>query len=56
MIGIDDLEAFVTIVEKGGQTAAASHLRRSLQSIGRSLASVEQDLQVELVPPVIDSE
>jgi DNA-binding transcriptional LysR family regulator len=49
MIGIDDLEAFVAIVEKGGQTAAARHLRRSLQSIGRSLAAVEQDLQVELV-------
>jgi len=49
MMRIDDLEAFVTIVEKGGQTAAARHLRRSLQSIGRSLAALEQDLAVELV-------
>jgi DNA-binding transcriptional LysR family regulator len=49
MIRIDDLEAFVAIVEKGGQTAAARELRRSLQSIGRSLAALEQDLKVQLV-------
>jgi DNA-binding transcriptional LysR family regulator len=49
MTRIDDLEAFVAIVEKGGQTAAARHLRRSLQSINRSLAAVEHDLKVELV-------
>src|SRR6185312_8506889 len=46
---IGDFEAFVAIIEKGGQTAAARHLRRSLQSISRSLATVEQDVQVELV-------
>jgi DNA-binding transcriptional LysR family regulator len=46
---IEDFEAFVAIIEKGGQTAAARHLRRSLQSISRSLAAVEQNLGVELV-------
>lgn len=49
MIRIDDLDAFVAIVENGGQTAAARHLRRSLQSIGRSLSTLEQDLKVQLV-------
>src|SRR3954470_11769129 len=49
MARIDDLEAFVAIVEKRGQTAAAQHLRRSPQSISRPLAAVEQDLRVELV-------
>ena len=49
MTRIDDLEAFVAIIEAGGQTAAARHLRRSLQSISRSLVAVEQDLRVELV-------
>lgn len=44
-----DLEAFLAIVEKGGQTAAAKHLHRSLQSIGRSLAAVENAVGVELV-------
>jgi DNA-binding transcriptional LysR family regulator len=46
---IDDLEAFVAIVEQGGQTTAARHLRRSLQSISRSLAALEEDLRVELI-------
>jgi DNA-binding transcriptional LysR family regulator len=49
MIRIDDLDAFVAIVEKGGQTAAARQLRRSLQSISRSLSALEQDLKVQLV-------
>jgi len=46
---MDDLEAFVAIVEKGSQTAAARHLRRSLQAIGRSLATLERNVGVELV-------
>jgi DNA-binding transcriptional LysR family regulator len=46
---MDDLEAFVAIVEKGSQTAAARHLRRSLQSIGRSLAALERNVGMELV-------
>lgn len=49
MTRVDDLEAFVAIVEKGGQTAAARHLRRSLQSINRSLAALERGVGVELV-------
>jgi DNA-binding transcriptional LysR family regulator len=46
---MDDLEAFVVIVEKGSQTAAAKYLRRSLQSIGRSLTSLERSTGVELI-------
>lgn len=46
---MDDLEAFLAIVERGSQAAAARHLRRSLQSIGRSLAALEQGMGVELV-------
>src|SRR5262245_7899128 len=46
---LDDLTAFVSIVEKGGQTAAARHLQRSLQSINRSLTSLERSVGVELV-------
>jgi DNA-binding transcriptional LysR family regulator len=46
---IEDLEAFLAIVEKGSQTAAAKHLRRSLQSIGRSLGALERSVGVELV-------
>jgi len=45
----EDLEAFLAIVENGSQTAAAKQLRRSLQSIGRSLAALERSLGVELV-------
>jgi len=46
---MDDLAAFLAVVEKGSQAAAARHLRRSLQSIGRSLAALERGLGVELV-------
>jgi DNA-binding transcriptional LysR family regulator len=46
---LEDLEAFVAIVEKGSQTAAARHLRRSLQSINRSLAALERSVGVDLV-------
>jgi DNA-binding transcriptional LysR family regulator len=49
MTRIDDLEAFVAIVEQGGQTAAARHVRRSLPSIARSLAALERGVGVELV-------
>jgi hypothetical protein len=30
---LDDIEAFLAVVEEGSLTAAARHLRRSLQSI-----------------------
>ena len=46
---LDELAAFVAIIENGGQTAAARHLQRSLQSINRSLASLERSVGVELV-------
>jgi DNA-binding transcriptional LysR family regulator len=46
---IDDLEAFVAIVERGGQSAAARDLQRSLQSINRSLVALETSLGVSLI-------
>jgi DNA-binding transcriptional LysR family regulator len=46
---LGDLEAFLAIVERGSQTAAARQLRRSLQSINRSLLAVERTIGVELV-------
>jgi DNA-binding transcriptional LysR family regulator len=46
---MDDLEAFLAIVEKGSQTAAARHLDRSLQSISRSLTALERGTGVELL-------
>ncbi|MEO8317841.1 MAG: LysR family transcriptional regulator [Bradyrhizobium sp.] len=49
MSRIDDLEAFVAIIEKSNLTSAAHHLGRSLQSVSRSLAAVEHDVGVELI-------
>lgn len=46
---IQDIEAFLAIVERGNLSAAARHLHRSLQSISRSLASLELDIGVELI-------
>ncbi len=46
---IDDLEAFIAIVEQGSLTAAASRTNRSLQAISRSLATLEEAIGVELV-------
>ncbi|WP_394830344.1 LysR family transcriptional regulator [Pendulispora rubella] len=46
---IDDLEAFLAVVEKGSLTAAARAERRSLQSISRSLTALEGRLGIELV-------
>jgi DNA-binding transcriptional LysR family regulator len=46
---MDDLAAFVAIIEKGGQTAAARYLRRSVQSINRSLAMLERTMDLELI-------
>ena len=46
---LDDLEAFLAVVEKGSLTAAARHLGRSLQSISRSLATLERSVAVDLV-------
>jgi DNA-binding transcriptional LysR family regulator len=49
MTRIEDFEAFAAIVEKGSLTAAARHLGRSLQSVSRSLGSLERAVGVELV-------
>ena len=46
---LDELAAFVAVIEKGSQTAAARYLGRSLQSINRSLMALEQSIGVELV-------
>jgi DNA-binding transcriptional LysR family regulator len=46
---IEDFQAFVAIVEKGGLTAAAKQLGRSLQSVSRSLAALEREIGVELI-------
>ncbi len=46
---LDDLRAFVAAVEGGSLTAAARSLGRSLQSVSRSLATLEHELGVELL-------
>jgi DNA-binding transcriptional LysR family regulator len=46
---ISDLQAFVAVVEKASLTGAAHRLGRSLQSISRALAAIEQDVGVELI-------
>jgi DNA-binding transcriptional LysR family regulator len=46
---LDDIEAFLAVVEKGSLTAAARHLHRSLQSISRSLTTLERSVAVDLV-------
>ena len=38
---LDDLEAFVAIIEKGSQAAASRHLRRPLQSLNCSLMALD---------------
>jgi DNA-binding transcriptional LysR family regulator len=42
-------QAFAAVVEKRGLTAAARHLRRSPQSVSRSMVALERDIGVELV-------
>ncbi len=46
---IHDYEAFLAIVEVGNLTRAAARLRRSLQSVSRSLAALEEQLGVVLI-------
>ncbi|RUL69185.1 LysR family transcriptional regulator [Dyella choica] len=46
---ISDIETFVTVIEQGNLSAAARHLGRSLPSVSRSLAALEQSVGVELV-------
>lgn len=46
---MEDIEAFLAVIESGSQTAAARQLGRSLQSVNRSLAALERSVGVELV-------
>jgi len=46
---LDDLRAFLAVVEQGSLSAAARYLRRTLQSVSRSLIAVERGVGVELV-------
>jgi DNA-binding transcriptional LysR family regulator len=46
---LPNYEAFIAVVETGNLTRAAKHLRRSLQSVSRSLAALEEQLGVVLV-------
>lgn len=46
---IEDFQAFVAVVERGGLTAAAAQLGRSLQAVSRSLQALERAVGVELV-------
>src|SRR5882762_7281612 len=46
---LQDYEAFLAIVETGNLTRAAARLRRSLQSISRSLSALEAQVGVVLV-------
>lgn len=49
MTRINDLEAFVATVEDQSLTKASRRLNRSLQSISRSLATLEEDVGVTLI-------
>ena len=46
---LHDYEAFIAIIETGNLTRAAAGLRRSLQSVSRSLAALEAQLGVVLI-------
>jgi DNA-binding transcriptional LysR family regulator len=46
---LHDYEAFIAIVDTGNLTRAAARLRRSLQSVSRSLAALEDQLGVGLI-------
>jgi len=46
---MDDIEAFLAVVESGSQTAAARKLGRTLQSVNRSLMGLERSVGIELV-------
>jgi DNA-binding transcriptional LysR family regulator len=46
---LQDYEAFIAIVDAGNLTRAAAHLRRSLQSVSRSLTALEAQVGVVLI-------
>lgn len=49
MSSLADYEAFVAIMEAGSLTAASRRLGRSLQSVSRALASLEDDVGASLI-------
>lgn len=46
---LEDLDAFIAVVEEGSLSAAARRLRRSLQSVSRSLAALERSVGAQLI-------
>jgi DNA-binding transcriptional LysR family regulator len=46
---LQDYEAFIAVVDSGNLTRAATRLRRSLQSVSRSLSALEGQLGVVLI-------
>jgi DNA-binding transcriptional LysR family regulator len=46
---MEDIEAFLAVIEAGSQTAAARELGRSLQSVNRALSALERSVGIELV-------
>jgi DNA-binding transcriptional LysR family regulator len=46
---LHDYEAFIAVVDTGNLTRAAERLRRSLQSVSRSLTALEAELGVVLI-------
>src|SRR5688572_18675761 len=49
MSRLEDLNTFIAIVESGSLTAAARRLGRPIQSVSRSLSTLESGVGVELV-------
>jgi DNA-binding transcriptional LysR family regulator len=46
---MEEIEAFLAVIETGSQTAAARRLGRSVQAVNRSLLALEHGVGVELV-------
>jgi DNA-binding transcriptional LysR family regulator len=46
---LEDIEAFLTIIDEGSLSAAARRLSRSLQSVSRSLMTLERSVGVALI-------
>jgi DNA-binding transcriptional LysR family regulator len=49
MANLSDYRAFVAVIECGNLSAAARHLRRSVQAVSRTLAALEREVGVELI-------
>jgi DNA-binding transcriptional LysR family regulator len=46
---MEEIEAFLAVIETGSQTAAARRLGRSVQAVNRSLLALERSVGVELI-------